>query len=206
MTILTRNNPNRRGFLAAGAAALAASALLPGAARALTGSQAEQLVTSAVDRINTVISSGKSESAMIADFQQILNQYADVNIIARSCLGASARTASAAEMAAYTKAFSGYLARKYGKRFREFIGGEITVKGSRQVKTWYEVSSTADLSGQSPFEVRFLVSDGSGKPLFFDLFIEGISLRLTERDEIGAMLDQNRGSMAGLTAALQKAG
>lgn len=204
--IPTFNNPTRRGLLAGGVAVLAAAALGPRAALAVSNSQAESLVTSAVDRINAVISSGKSESAMIGDFQRILNQYADVNIIARSALGPAARSASASEMTAYVNAFSGYIARKYGKRFREFIGGKINVRGSRAVKTWVEVDATADLAGQAPFAVKFLVSDASGKPLFFDLFIEGISLRLTERDEIGAMLDQNRGSISGLTAALQKAG
>lgn len=204
--IPTFNNPTRRGLLGGGVAVLAAAALGPRAALAVSNSQAESLVTSAVDRINAVISSGKSESAMIGDFQRILNQYADVNIIARSALGPAARSASASEMTAYVNAFSGYIARKYGKRFREFIGGKINVRGSRAVKTWVEVDATADLAGQAPFAVKFLVSDASGKPLFFDLFIEGISLRLTERDEIGAMLDQNRGSISGLTAALQKAG
>ncbi|NIZ11467.1 ABC transporter substrate-binding protein [Pseudooceanicola sp. HF7] len=202
----TFNTPTRRGLLGGGVAVLAAAALGPRAALAVSNSQAESLVTSAVDRINAVISSGKSESAMIGDFQRILNQYADVNIIARSALGPAARSASASEMTAYVNAFSGYIARKYGKRFREFIGGKINVRGSRAVKTWVEVDATADLAGQAPFAVKFLVSDASGKPLFFDLFIEGISLRLTERDEIGAMLDQNRGSISGLTAALQKAG
>ncbi|WP_175581783.1 phospholipid-binding protein MlaC [Pseudooceanicola sp. HF7] len=204
--IPTFNTPTRRGLLGGGVAVLAAAALGPRAALAVSNSQAESLVTSAVDRINAVISSGKSESAMIGDFQRILNQYADVNIIARSALGPAARSASASEMTAYVNAFSGYIARKYGKRFREFIGGKINVRGSRAVKTWVEVDATADLAGQAPFAVKFLVSDASGKPLFFDLFIEGISLRLTERDEIGAMLDQNRGSISGLTAALQKAG
>jgi phospholipid transport system substrate-binding protein len=45
-----------------------------------------------------------------------------------------------------------------------------------------------------------------GCDLFFDMFIEGISMRLTEREEIGAMLDKRRGDIAALTADLQTAG
>ncbi|WP_163847476.1 MlaC/ttg2D family ABC transporter substrate-binding protein [Pseudooceanicola aestuarii] len=190
------------GLLALGVAALA----LPRGARALTNDQATTLVTKVVTEINRVIASGGSTQSMISDFERIFANYADVDIIARSCLGPDARGLSAGQMAAYTRAFQGYIARKYGKRFREFIGGRIEVGGVRPVKSWVEVVSTAYLRGQSPFEVKFLVSDKGGRPLFFDMFIEGISMRLSERTEIGAMLDRNRGSIDGLIADLQKAG
>ena len=50
------------------------------------------------------------------------------------------------------------------------------------------------------------MSDRSGRDLFFDMVIEGISLRLSERTEIGAMLDQRNGNIDALIAALRKAG
>ena len=48
-------------------------------------------------------------------------------------------------MAAFTKAFRGYISRKYGKRFREFIGGKIEVRGARPVKSFFEVKIDAML-------------------------------------------------------------
>jgi phospholipid transport system substrate-binding protein len=80
------------------------------------------------------------------------------------------------------------------------------VQGVRQVKSWHEVKSMAYLRGESPFEVNFLVSDRSGKDLFFDMIIEGISLRLSERTEIGAMLDRRNGDINALIEDLNKAG
>jgi len=50
------------------------------------------------------------------------------------------------------------------------------------------------------------VSDRSGQDLFFDMVIEGISLRLSERTEIGAMLDRRRGDIDGLIQDLRSAG
>jgi phospholipid transport system substrate-binding protein len=201
------NNLTRRHFVG-GALALAIAPLFlsPRAALALTDAQAKAMVDSLVARINQVISSGKSEAAIIKDFEQIFDQYADVAIIAQSCLGPAARGLSGAQQAAYTAAFRGYITRKYGKRFREFVGGRIEVNSVKEVKTWREVVSTAYLRGEAPFEVKFLVSDRSGRDLFFDMFIEGISMRLTEREEIGAMLDKRRGDIAALTADLQTAG
>ena len=191
----------RRGLLAAGAAlALARPAL------ALTANEASALIQQATAEINAVINSGKSEAAMYRDFERIFARYADVPTIARSALGPPARQASRAQLQAFTQAFQGYMARKYGRRFREFIGGQVVVQGARPVKSFFEVSAVADLRGQAPFSVTFLVSDRSGQDKFFDLLIEGISLLRTERTEIGAMLDRRGGDVDALIADLQRAG
>ena len=199
------NNISRRHLIATGAAAVTLGAA-PATSFALTDSGAKQLVNRVVDEINNVIGSGGSLSSMIRDFERIFARYADVNIIARSTLGPDSRRASSSQLRAFTDAFRGYVARKYGKRFNEFSGGEIEVKGVRRVKSWHEVRSTVYLPGESPFEVLFLVSDRSGKDLFFDMVIEGVSLRLTERTEIGAMLDRRQGNIDAMIQDLRKAG
>lgn len=193
----------RRGFgigLVGGAAALA----LPLPAVALTVDQAKSLVGKAVGDVNATINSGKSEKAMFGDFERIFRNYADVPVIARSALGTAARSASAAQLSAFTKAYQGYIARKYGRRFREFIGGEISVTDARAVKSYFEVISMAKLRGESPFDVRWHVSDKSGKNLFFNIIIEGVNMLASERAEIGALLDKRRGNIDALIADMGK--
>ncbi|WP_095587325.1 MlaC/ttg2D family ABC transporter substrate-binding protein [Actibacterium ureilyticum] len=200
-----QNNLNRRSVLAgigAGAATLAVS----GPALALNTDQARVLIDRLVGEINGVINSGKSESAMLRDFERVFSRYADVPIIARSALGVAARSASSAQLRAFTSAFQGYISRKYGRRFREFIGGRLEVQEARAVKSFYEVKTTAFLRGSSPFEVIFLVSDKSGRDLFFNLYIEGVNMLATERTEIGAMLDRRKGDIDAVTQDLAKAG
>lgn len=197
-------DPNRR-LAVAGLISTAALAAAP-RAFALSEDEARRLIDSAVGDINKVINSGKSESQMYGDFERIFWKYADVPTIARSALGPPAREASAAQMKAFTDAFAGYLSRKYGKRFRDFIGGQIEVQGSRAVKTFQEVQAVALLRGQPPFAISFMVSDRSGSDKFFDLLIEGISLLKSERSEIGAMLDKRRGDIDALVSDLQRAG
>jgi phospholipid transport system substrate-binding protein len=196
---------SRRSALAA-LAAFGAAAVLPGGAAALTDAQARDLVGRVVGEINGIINSGRSEAAMIREFERVFARYADVPVIARSVLGPAARTASPADLRAYTEAFQGYMARKYGKRFREFAGARIEVTGAQPVRTYFEVVSTARLRGQAPFEVRWRVSDRSGRDLFFDLIIEGVSMMVTERAEIGAMLDRRRGDLRAMTEDLRRAG
>ena len=200
---MPRNVLTRRTLLTS-TAAMAGVALLPHPLLALTEAGANNLVNALVADINRVIASGKSESGMIRDFEQIFVKYADVPIMARYALGADARSASAGQLRNFTRAFQGYIASKYGRRFREFIGGTVVVKSTRKIKAGYEVRAVADLQGQAPFEVTFLVSDKSGKDLFFNMFVEGVNMLLTERTEIGAMLDKRKGDIDALIADLSK--
>jgi phospholipid transport system substrate-binding protein len=130
-------------------------------------------------------------------------RYADVPTIARSALGPAARSASKAQLSSFTKAYQGYVSRKYGRRFREFIGGKIEVKDARAIKSYFEVISTAYLQGEAPFDLRWHVSDKSGKNLFFNIIIEGVNMLASERTEIGALLDKNGGNLDALIAELQ---
>ncbi|TMM52777.1 MlaC/ttg2D family ABC transporter substrate-binding protein [Sulfitobacter sabulilitoris] len=200
-----RSNITRRGFLAATTAASAFVALAR-PVLALTEAGARALINTVVTEINRVISSGKSEAAMIRDFETIFVRYGDVPIMAQYVLGNDGRRATAAQKRAFQEAFQGYISRKYGKRFREFIGGKIEVEKARQINAGYEIISTAYLRGEAPFEVTFLVSDKSGRDLFFNLFIEGVNVLLTERTEIGAMLDRRGGDIDQMIADLRRAG
>jgi phospholipid transport system substrate-binding protein len=193
----------RRAFIAS-TAALALFAALP--ARALTTDQASGLIGKLTGDITSVINSGKSEPAMYKEFEKLFTKYADVNAIARATLGPPARSASAAQMKTFTATFKSYISRKYGKRFREFIGGKVEVKNTRKINDrQYEVYCVALLQGEPPFDVSFRVSDQSGKDLFFDMLIEGISLLKAEKTEVGSLLDKNRGDIDKMIAALAQA-
>ncbi len=191
-----RNNVSlsRRGFgigLVAGAAALS----MPRTAFALTVDDARALVSRTIDQLNKIINSGKSEAAMLGDFEKLFARFADVPVIARSALGVAAKSASKGQLSAFTKSFQGYISRKYGRRFREFAGGRIEVTDAKPLKSYFEVVSVAYLPGEAPFDLRWHVSDKSGKDLFFNLIIEGVNMLASERAEIGALLDKRKGNI-----------
>ncbi|WP_018000015.1 ABC transporter substrate-binding protein [Paracoccus sp. N5] len=196
-------NETRRGFLGLIGAGLAVAAT---PAWALDTGEAKALIQKSLDEVYAVINSGRPPAQMYREFEAIFARYADVEIIARSALGPAARQAAPAEFAAYKQAFQGYIGRKYGKRFREFIGSKIEVTGARPVKSFFAVTSTAYLKGRSPMEVEWHVSDKSGKSRYFNIIIEGVNMLASERAEIGALLARRKGDLAGLTADLQRAG
>ncbi|MBI1217291.1 MAG: ABC transporter substrate-binding protein [Rhodobacteraceae bacterium] len=200
-----RTDLTRRGLLAIALSGTALAAL-PGPAAALDLSTARSLIDRLVEEVNRIINSGESEQQMFVDFEAVFVKYSDVPIIARSALGVAARSASPAQMAAFTKAFQGYLSRKYGRRFREFIGGKIIVVDAHPLNENFEVVSVAKLQGQAPFDLRWWVSSKSGRDLFYNIIIEGVNMLATERTEIGAMLDQQHGNIDALVAQLKVSG
>ncbi len=195
----------RRTFLST---VLAGAALpfLPRPAQALNEAQAQALVQAAVDDVNRVIASGASEANVLREMERIFTTYADVPTIAVSVLGPPARSATQAQLSAFTQAFQNYFAAKYGRRFREFVGGSVQVNSTRAVRSFFEVITTVNMRAEAPFELNWLVSDGSGRPLFFNLIIAGVNLMISERTEIGAMLEARGGSIDALTQHLQTLG
>ncbi len=200
MTKPTSNpGPDRRALLAgmAGLAVLAA-----GPALAYSVEDARALIVKVVADVQKIIDSGKPEAAKLRDFEKIFEDYAEVQVIGQIVLGADGRRASARQKRAFAEAFKIYISHKYGRRFREFIGGRIEIGKARKVKRYYEVTTTTILKGQAPFEVIYVVAEQSGR--FIDLKIEGISLVKSEREEIGAMLDKRRGDLDKLIADLRR--
>lgn len=194
----------RREFLTITAAA--ATVIAAGPALALSPERAKALVDQLVGDLNGVISSGRSEAAMTAEFERIFRRHADVSTIAAYALGVDGRRASAAQKRAFEEAFAGYVARKYGSRLRQFTGGRLDVTEVRPAKSFHEVSCTAHLPGAAPFAVDFMVSDRSGRALFTNVKIKGVNLQLTERTEIGAMIDRRGGDLDAMIEALRRAG
>ncbi|WP_281981563.1 MlaC/ttg2D family ABC transporter substrate-binding protein [Thalassorhabdomicrobium marinisediminis] len=186
----------RRRVMALGGASLVA--LLPLPSFALTNAQAENLVNSAIGEINGVIASGASLNSMIRSFKGIFDRYADTSYLAAYALGNDGRSATNAQKRAFADAFGFYLANKYGRRFNEFAGGRIQFEGTRAVNSYIEVRTTAVLRNQSPVRIDFHVTDRPGRPVFFNLIIEGINMLLAERAEIGAMLDARGGNIDAL--------
>lgn len=194
----------RRGFLGLMAGAGVLAVARPGAA--LSPDAARALIQQAVTDVYSVINSGLPAPAMYGKFTGIFARYADVPVIARSCLGPAARQAQPGVLADYTDAFTGYIGRKYGKRFHDFVGGRIDVGQARPVKSFVVVQSTAYLNGQEPIAVEWHVSDKSGQVRFFNLIVEGVNMISTERAEIAALLGRNKGDISALASELRRAG
>jgi len=145
------SNISRRGVFVL-IAALAAQPLF-----AFSSNQAENLVDGLATDFNQIINAGKEGEPLYRDFEKLFKRYADLPIVARSALGVSYRSATNAQRRKFEKAFTSYVARKYGKQFKEFVGGDVSVTGSSKTKRGYAVNSQVMLQNSSPFEIVWQV-------------------------------------------------
>jgi phospholipid transport system substrate-binding protein len=195
------NDLTRRAFLA-GTAALVAAA----PARAASAAEAVALVARLAGELMQLVNSGRGEAQIYAGFEGVLARYADMPAVAASVLGPPWRGASAAQKRGFVAAFQHYLARRYGKQFREYRNARIAVAGSRDGgKAGVLVGTRVLRPGQEAIAVDWQISDRSGSARVVNLIIEGVSMLASERAQVGAMLDAQRGSIDGLIAQLDAA-
>lgn len=198
---------SRRSVLAFGGAALLAAFVPARGAFALTTAEATSLVQKIVDETLAVANSTESEARAIAAFEGIIAKYGDMGVIARSALGRPWQAASSSQQSAFTKAFQGYIARKYGSEFREYRGASMDVTGATdRGDKGVVVNSVVKVPGSAPILVDWQVSDRSGAPKMFNLFIEGISMLSTERSEVAAIMESNRNDLDKTIADLNTRG
>jgi phospholipid transport system substrate-binding protein len=191
----------RRGFLVL--AAGAAAAVLAGPARASVQA-AQGLVEALSGELIATINSGRPEGQLYIDFERILARYGDMPAVAASVLGPPWRSASAQQQAAFVAAFQTYLARKYGRQFRDFQQARIVIDRARDAgRAGVLVETRVVRPGAQDLAVGWQVSDRSGRPRVVNLIIEGVSMLANERVEMAAQLEAQRGSIDGLIRALQ---
>jgi phospholipid transport system substrate-binding protein len=197
--------PSRRQLLG-GIAALglvAASGALGRPAFAASTGAATAFVTGLTKELLALVTSGKSDAQVYAGFESILARYADMPAVAASVLGPPWRSASPAQKQAFTAAFQHYLARRYGRQFRDYKSARFEVTGARDGgKAGVLVATKVLRPDQDAIAVDWQVSDRSGQMKVVNLVIEGVSMLATERAQIGAMLDAQKGSLDRLTAQL----
>jgi phospholipid transport system substrate-binding protein len=199
---------SERAVLSRRAAVLGLGALavapLAGRASADAAGEARALVVTLADELQRLVNSGRSESQMYAAFEGILARYGDMPAVAASVLGPPWRGASGAQKQAFVAAFQSYLARKYGRQFREYRNARIEVVGARDAgRAGVLVQTRVVRPGQEDIAVDWQISARSGSPKAVNLIIEGVSLLASERAEIGAVLEAQRGSVDGVIAQLR---
>lgn len=184
--------------------AVVVTASLAAAPARASDDPAAALVGEVFAKIEAVAKADLSDADIASAVEGLFRQHADVVILARSSLGPDSRRATPEQLQAFTDAFVRYISRKYAGSFSSFTGGSVEVKSVKEVRSWKEVQSIVHLDGNEPLEVIFLVSDRTGENLFFDMIVEGISLRRTLQVEIVGVLEAHNGDIDSVIAEISQ--
>jgi len=191
---------SRRAF----GVSLFASLGLPvaGTAHALDVDAALNHVDVTIDDIVALIVTNRPRDEIAIELRQILESRAALPQLAQFTAGIIWRSMSVDQRARFTAVFAGYMAHVYAGQFRRFEGSVEDLRAAIHVLRAEDAGTKGVLvrtairpTGQTPISIVWLVSDQSGKIAISDVLVEGISMAITQREIIGAMLEARRGNV-----------
>jgi len=140
-----------------------------------------------------------------AFFRQLLEQNFDLPGIARFVLGPHWRTATEPEKHEFLRLFEDYIVRVYSERFAQYRGETLRVTGSRaDPKGAFVTSEIVRPGGAPPIKIDWRLTAGDGLYKISDVIIDGVSMGITERSEVAAMIQRNGGQVQGLLATMRE--
>ncbi|HVA15014.1 MAG TPA: ABC transporter substrate-binding protein [Stellaceae bacterium] len=185
-----------------------AAALLGSPARAMQAADPSTLISQLVNQAIGIIQNKQvSEQDRQTKFRNLLESGFDIPRISRFVLGRYWRSASAEQRQQFDRLFEEWVVRTYSARFHDYSGETIQVTGTRPESDSATVvlSQFVSPNGGPPAKVEWHVRKSSDRDYkVVDVSVEGVSMALTQRDEIAAVADRNGGTVEGLNQAMQQ--
>ena len=182
--------------------------LMPSLSHALSEGEATAHVRTTINEVSSLVDGQADKAVKARELLSIMEQRAAMPQIARFSAGFAWRGMNEDQQARFAAAFGKYLSGLYAGRFQEYAGtgntgetfkmGPVVDAGRKGML----VKTTILRSGSEPVQVEWLVTDQPGRVVIADIVIEGISMLVTEREEIGGMLEARGGDVEKLIADL----
>jgi phospholipid transport system substrate-binding protein len=190
-----------------GAAATMCVGLAP--AWALDEAAATGHVRATIEKVLALVADPGTSDSKASALLAIMRNSAAMPEIARFAAGVVWRDMNEDQQKRFTEAFERFLAVVYARRFQEYSSGvkqgaeAYTVDGVNDAgKKGLLVKTSIARPDGAPVVVDWLVTDKPGRIVIADIVIEGVSLLITQREEIGAMFESRGGDVEKLIAAL----
>lgn len=178
-----------------------------GQAGAMQAADPSALINQLVGQaINVIADKNTSEDQREQKFRSLLQSGFDIPRISRFVLGRYWNGATDAQRTEFSQLFEDWIVRTYSARFTQYSGEKIQVIGTRSEAptTTVVVSQFVSPTGAPPAKVEWVVrKSGDNDYSIVDISIEGVSMALTQRDEIAAVADRSGGTVDGLNHAMQ---
>ncbi len=202
---------DRRDLLNRTALAVVAAAtagLAPSLSHALSEDEATAHVRSTISEILTLVDGPGDTASKAPRLLAIMERRAAMPRIARFAAGIAWRGMNDDQQTRFVVAFGKFLSWVYAGRFQEYTGGGPPGEGFKMGRVidagrkGMLVKTSIIRTGAAPVVVEWLVTDRPGRVVIADFVIEGVSMLITEREEIGSMLEARGGNVDKLIADL----
>ena len=150
-----------------------------------------------------VLGPSVSQQQRIARFRQLFQRDFDVPGIGQFVLGRYWRTATPEEQQEFLKLFQEYIVQSYAAQLGEYGGEPFRVLGSRPSGNETVVTSEIDRPSGSRILVDWYVVDRGG-PKISDVYVAGVSMKVTQRDQFASVIQRNGGRVDALLTMLRQ--
>jgi phospholipid transport system substrate-binding protein len=124
--------------------------------------------------------------------------------IGQFVLGRYWRTATPQEQQDFLALFQEYIVRAYSTRLAEYGGEPFRVTGSRPNGGETVVSSEIIRTNGSRIAVDWYLIDRGASHKITDVYVGGVSMKVTQRDEFASVIQRNGGQVGALIAQLRQ--
>jgi phospholipid transport system substrate-binding protein len=175
-------------------------------ARAMQAAAPPDMIQKLVNEaIQVIEDKQETDQQRATKFRSLLETGFDIPRISRFVLGRYWTAATEQQRQQFTKLFEDWIVGTYSSRFRDYSGETIQVMGTRPETdtTSVVLSQFLNGNGKPPAKVEWHVrKTGDGDYKIVDVSVEGVSMALTQRDEIAAVADRSGGTIEALNQAL----
>ncbi len=136
--------------------------------------------------------------------EPVIEQAVDVDAIGQFCLGLYWRRANPQQQQEFIRLFHTVLMNNIGGKLGQFQGVTFRPTTTTQRDGDSVVGTVIQRPNQQPNNVQWVVSTATGRPKIIDVQAEGVSLRLTQRNDYSAYISGHGGSVDALLAAMRR--
>ena len=151
-----------------------------------------------------VLGPSVSAAQRLARFRELFRNDFDVPGIGQFVLGRYWRTATPQEQQEFLALFQEYIVRAYSTRLGEYGGEPFRVTGSRPNGVETVVSSEIIRANGNRIAVDWYLIDRGGSHKITDVYVGGVSMKVTQRDEFSSIIQRNGGQVGALIAQLRQ--
>jgi phospholipid transport system substrate-binding protein len=143
----------------------------------------------------------------IAVFNQLFSSYFDGPRIAQFVLGQYARTATPEQRQQFMAAFQETMVDTYARRLGHYAGEPFRVTAAHPAAGGETVVSSQIVRPSGPpVDIEWTVIDEGGQPKVTDVSINGLSMRVQERQLFASLMQQSGNRMDIAIVALRQSG
>jgi phospholipid transport system substrate-binding protein len=163
-------------------------------------------VQQAGSELAAIMSAAASNEDKLQRLRAFIDRVADVDAVARFCLGRFWPQATPPQQGEFTRLFHDVLINSISGQSHDYEHKTttVTVAQAEPRADGMHVATTVTIDAEAPFRVIWVVSYGTGSPKIIDVIAEGISMRVTQRSDYVSFLTRNRGDIDALIKAVRQ--